>query len=339
MADYHSILKDLKSGVFAPVYFLQGEETFFIDSITDFVELNALDATQKSFNQVVLYGKDTSLVEVVGAARRYPMMGERQVVIVKEAQDLADWRKEDRQTMLLNYLENPLPSTILVFAYKYKSLDKRTKLGKALEKKTVLLSTKKLYDNQIPDWIQSYASTQGIKIENNAVIVLSENIGNNLKRIANELEKLKLNLKAGDAIDAAMIQRYVGISKDYNIFELQKAIGGRNKSKAFKIMNLFASDVKANPPVLIVSGLFSYFSKLLLIHHSGSKEQGAISKIIGVNPYFVREYLQAAANYPIRKVIGSLSAIKEADLQLKGIGYAPIKPERLLTELVFKIMN
>lgn len=338
-SEYTEIIKDINQGTFAPVYFLQGEETFFIDHIISLIEKTALDESQKSFNQLVLYGKDTTLTDIIGAARRYPMMGERQVVIVKEAQEIREWSKEDKQTLVLNYLENPLASTLLVFGYKYKSLDKRTKLGKAMEKNSVFLNAKKMYDNKVPDWIRGFCSSRGVKIEEQGVMMLSENIGNNLQRLANEIEKLLLNVKEGEAINAQMIQKYVGISKDYNIFELQKCLSTLNRVKALKIINYFAANPSNNPLVLTIYSLFSYFSKLLLIHHSSDKSERAIASLIGVNPFFVKEYLVAARNYPLNKVVQNIQHLHEADLQSKGIGYATKKEGPVLTELVYKLMN
>lgn len=338
-SDYTQIIKDINSGTFAPVYFLQGEETFYIDDIINNIENNALEESQRSFNQVVLYGKDTTLTDVIGAARRYPMMGERQVVIVKEAQEMRDWKNEEKQILVLNYIENPLPSTILVFGYKFKSIDKRTKFGKSIEKHSIFLHAKKLYDNQVPDWIKNYCKSQGVKIDDSAVMMLSENIGNNLQRLANEIQKLLLNVKKEDIVNAAMVQRYVGISKDYNIFELQKALSGLNRLKALKITNYFASNPSNNPLVLTIYSLFSYFSKLLLIHHAENKNEKALASLIGVNPFFVKEYVQAARNYPVGKVVQNIKYLHEADMQSKGIGYATKKEGPVLTELVYKLMN
>ena len=339
MSDYQGILSELKKGVYAPVYFLQGEETFFLDSIVKYIEANALDESQKGFNQLILYGKDTNLTDIIGAARRYPMMGERQVVIVKEAQEIREWTKEDKQTLVLNYLENPLPSTILVFGYKYKSLDKRTKLGKAFEKYAVFLHAKKMYDDKIPDWIRSHCRANQVQMEEEAIMMLSENIGNNLQRLSNEIEKLILNLSEWEAITGQMVQRYVGISKEYNVFELQKALSTVNRKKALRIADHFASNPGNNPMVLIIYNLFSYFSKLLMIHQSTDKSDRAIASLIGVNPFFVKEYLVAARNYPIGKVVQNIAFLHEADLQSKGIGFATKKEGPVLTELVYKLMN
>ncbi len=339
MSSYAEIVKEIQSGKYAPVYFLQGEETFFIDNIIDHIESSALEESQKSFNQAVVYGKDTTLTEIIGTARKYPMMGERQVVIVKEAQELKGWTKEDQQTLVLSYLENPLMSTILVFGYKYKSLDKRTKLGKAFEKKAIFLNAKKLYDNEIPGWIQAFCRASRIEIENEAVMMLTENIGNNLQRLANEINKLIINLSGQPKINAAMVQRYVGINKDYNIFELQKAIGVRNKQRVFKIINYFSSNPSNNPLVLIIFSLFSYFTKLLLIHHSSDKNEKAVAGLIGVNPYFAKEYLQAARNYPIHKIVENIHHLGTADLESKGINAATKKEGAILTELAYKLLS
>lgn len=339
MSSYPEIIRDVEQGKYVPVYFLQGEETFFIDNIINYIEANALDETQKSFNQIILYGKDTDLTTVISTARRYPMMGERQVVIVKEAQELKGWTREDSQTLMSGYLENPLPSTVLVFGYKYKSLDKRTKLGKSMEKHAVFLNSKKLYDNEVPSWIQSYCNAKKVSIARDAVMMLAENIGNNLQRLANEIDKLTLNLKTGEEISEALVQKYVGISKEYNIFELQKAIGLGNKVKALKIVNYFASNPSNNPMVLTIYSLFTYFSKLLLVHHSDNQNEKALASVIGVNPYFVKEYLVAARNYPIGKVVNNISHLQKADLDSKGIESATKKDKAVLLELIYKLMS
>lgn len=339
MNDFADILKDINNQKFSTVYFLQGEETFFIDTIVKEIEEKALEESQKGFNQLVLYGKDTSLTDVIGAAKRYPMMGDRQVVILKEAQENKEWNKDQIQKLILNYLEAPLASTILVFSYKYKSLDKRTKLGKAFEKNSTFLHAKKLYDNQVPDWIRSYCKSSSVQIEEDALMMLAENIGNNLQRLANEVNKLKLNLKDGGRIDSSMVQRFVGISKDYNIFELQKSLSTMNKQKALKIVNYFAANPGNNPLVLTIYSLFSYYSKLLMIHQSADKSERTLAGLIGVNPFFVKEYILAARNYPLNKVVQNLKFLHEADLQSKGIGFATKKEGPVLTELVYKLMN
>ena len=341
MAEFASIVKDIQAGKYAPVYYLQGQEPFFIDNIVGHVESNALDETQKSFNQYVFYGKDTDLSTVVGTARKFPMMGERQVVIVKEAQELKGWNSEDAQSVLINYLENPAPSTILVFAYKYKTLDKRTKLAKSLQQHAIFLDSKKIYDNQIPSWIQSYSQARGAKISEKAIMLLSENIGNNLQRLSNEIEKLLLNIEEGREIDDKAVHRYVGISKEYNVFELQDALTSGNQAKAQKIVAYFGANPSNHPMVLTIFNLFSYFNKLMLIHHSGQNDKNSVARLIGVNPFFANDYIRAANRFPMNKVLRNVNLIHQADIKSKGINYniSKEKEASLLKELVYQLMN
>ena len=337
--DYAEIMKAVSAGQYAPVYFLQGDEPFFIDNIIEHIEKNALDESQKTFNQYVLYGKEVDFPQVITTARKFPMMGDKQVVIVKEAQELRGWNKDTNQSLLMQYLENPVPSTILLFGYKYKSIDKRTKVGKALEKQTVFLHSKRIYDNQVPGWIQSYARARQVSIDQRAVMLLAENIGNNLRRLSNEIEKLLLNVEEGKPIDEKAVHKYVGISKEYNIFELQTALSQRNRLKAQKIVRYFASNPGNNPMVLTIFNLFSYFSKLLLIHHSPQKDKNTIARVIGVHPFFAEEYIQAIKYYPLPVVIRNISFIRDADLASKGVGQLVPDDGDLLKELVFKLMS
>lgn len=339
MAEFAQVVKDIQLRKFAPVYFLQGEETFFIDNIMEHIENLALEESQKSFNQYVLYGKETSFEQVISTARKYPMMGDRQVILVKEAQEMKGWQKEQDQNLLLNYLENPMPSTVLAFAYKYKTLDKRTKIGKSIGKLTVNILSKSLYDNQVPSWIQGYVKAVDASITDPACMLLAENIGNNLQRLANEVDKLLLNVGDSKQIDDKLVHKYVGISKEYNTFELQKAIGSRNEVKAFKIVRHFADNPKNNPLILTLFSLYSYFSKLLLVHQSGTQDQNQLARIIGVNPYFVKEYLVAAGNYNLPIVLRNLDHLYKADLESKGIESIGKKEREVLTELIYKLMN
>ncbi len=341
MAEYIEIIREIQSSKYAPVYFLQGEEPFFIDNVIAHIENNALDESQKNFNQYVLYGKETDLVQVIGTARKYPMMGERQVVIVKEAQEMKGWNSEDNQILLTSYLENPLPSTILVFGYKYKSLDKRTKISKALAANSVFLDSKRIYDNQIPSWIESYAKARGVSLTQKAMMLLSENIGNNLQRLSNEIEKLLLNVSEGQEIDDLAIHRYVGISKEYNVFELQHALSSGSFAKALKIINYFSANPANHPLILTIVNLFSYFSKLLLIHGSAAKDKNTVAKLIGVHPYFANEYIAGSRRYPLDKVIRNIQLIHELDLKSKGIGYNVSKEKEsgMLKELMYQLMH
>lgn len=339
MAEYNEIIKSQQQGSFAMVYFLQGDEPFFIDNVIQNIELNALDDTQKSFNQYVLYGKETTITDVLNIARKYPMMGERQVVIIKEAQEMRSWRSEDQMSLLIQYLENPTPSTVLAFGYKYKTLDKRTKIAKAIDKGAETMLSKKLYDNQIPDWLRSYAQLKAVNLNTRAAMIMSENIGNNLQRLANEIDKLKLNVKDGEEVNEQMVQKYVGISKDYNSFELQSAIALKNKTKAFKIVKYLAANSSANPLVMTLGSLFSFFTKLLILHHSRAVDKQEVAKTLGVHPFFAGEYLQAKSNFSEPLVIRNLQCIHDADLQSKGIGFATMSEGDILKELVYKLLH
>lgn len=263
MKEANQILKNLIAGHYAPIYFLQGEEPYYIDLISDTIEKNALDESAKGFNQIILYGKDVRMSDVLNNAKRFPMMSDRQVVIVKEAQSMLDFGKEVGDKLLMAYLENPLPSTILVFCYKHKKLDKRKLLSKALEKQAIMLTSKKLYDNQVPDWIRNYFVQKAFRITDKGVFMLAEFIGNNLERLSNEIEKLLINFKEKVEIDDHIIQKYIGISKEYNAFELQKAVVLREIVKANKIINYFETNPKNNPVIPIISIFYAFFLQVV----------------------------------------------------------------------------
>lgn len=334
-----NILSELKQNKYAPVYFLQGEEPYYIDLISDYIEANALQESEKGFNQVVMYGKDAEVNKILTNARRYPMMAERQVVLVKEAQEIPDLNKEDGQKLLESYLKNPLPSTILVFSHKYKTLDGRKSLAKTVKEKAVLLTTKKLYDSAIPDWIVSYVKGKGFGIDIKATQMLTDFIGNNLSSLTNEINKILINFKEKTTIDAGIVQKFVGISKEYNVFELQKALGTRDVVKANQIVNYFEANPKNNPIIPVVALLYSFYSKLLMVHHAKDKSERALASTLGLNPYFIKEYLIAARNYPIYKVIDNIHHIKNADLQSKGVDSASMAEGQILRELVYKLMH
>jgi DNA polymerase-3 subunit delta len=333
-----AILKDLKAKKYQPLYFLHGEESYYIDQICDFIEKNAISEADKSFNQTVIYGKDTNISAVIGAAKRFPMMADRQVMIVKEAQEIADLGQEKSRAVFLQYVEKPLLSTILVFAHKNKKLDTRTTLGKELDKKDYLIESKKMYDNQLPKWIAEVVKEKGHTIGDKAAIVLSEYIGNDLNRINNELDKLLINFQTKIEINEDIIAKYVGISKEYNTFELQSAIAVKNILKANRIINYFEANPKNNPLIPIIALLFGYFSKLILIHQAKDKTKGGIAAILKVNPFFVDEYLTASKNYPIDKVVQIIGYLRIADLQSKGVG-STADDGQILRELIFKILH
>ena len=333
-----SVLRDLKNKQYAPVYFLQGEEPYYIDQISDYIEEHVLDATQKGFNQIIMYGKDHPVNAVVTNARRFPMMSECQVVIVKEAQNIPDLNKETGQKLLLNYIQNPLPSTILVICHKYKSIDKRKALGKQLDKHTVLVGTRKLYDNQISDWVNKYVQGKGFSIDPKAAQMYADHIGNDLERLSNEIDKVLINFEEKVTINPEIVQKYVGISKEYNVFELQKALQVKDVLKANRIINYFGANSKKNPIIPIIAMLYGFYSKLLLVHTAKDKSQNSLASILKVNPYFVKDYLMAIRIYNIPQTINCIHYIKEADLRSKGVRFSHSEGE-LLKELVFKLIH
>jgi len=330
----NQIVSDIKSGNIKPIYFLMGEESYYIDKISDFIEKNVLSEEEKGFNQMILYGRDVSIEDIVSNAKRFPMMAERQVVIVKEAQDLSRTIEN-----LVSYAENPQPSTVLVICYKYKTLDKRKKLSKTIGKHGVLLESKKLYENQVGDWIRRVLSGKSYTIEPKATLMLVEFLGTSLSKINNELEKLLLILPEGSLITAAHIEENIGISKDFNNFELRKAVGAKQIVKANQIVKYFAQNPRSNPLVMTISLLNSFFTQLLIYHSLKNKSKSNVAKALRVNPYFVGDYDVAARNYPMRKVSQTISLLREADLKSKGVGATNMNQGDILKELLFKMMH
>ncbi len=321
------------------MYLLQGAEPFFIDRLVDYIEDHAIDPGMRDFNQVVVYGKETDLPTVMNHAKGFPMMSERKVVLVKEAQELTGLDKEAGEKMLVPYLENPQPSTILVFAYKYKTFDKRKKLFKAFDKHAVSFTSAKFYDNQLPSWVEGYIKEKGKTIDQKALMLIVEHIGNNLTRIANEIDKLLINASDSPMINEDLVYKNIGISKEYNVFELQKALVYKNVLKANQIVNYFKSDPKSNPIIPIIANIFSFYTKLLLVHKSPDKSDRHLASLLGVNPYFVKEYLMAARNYPLAKVVDNIRHLKIADMKSKGIDYPRQTEGEILKELVFNLLH
>jgi DNA polymerase-3 subunit delta len=326
------IIKEVEQGKPAPIYFLMGEEPYFIDQISHFIEDSLLPEEQRDFNQTVLYGRDVSVDDVIGAAKRYPMMAERQLIIVKEAQDLS--REIEK---FEPYAENPQLTTVLVICYKYKKLDKRKKLYKALSKSGVLFESKKLYDNQIPDWIRRMVSSKGRHITPKAAQMLNEFLGNDLGKIHNELHKLELILPEGAEMTPVVIEENIGISKDFNNFELQDAIGSRNLKKAFRIVQYFGQNPKNHPLPLTIATLFNFFTRLLKYHALDNKANAA--RELGLSSYFIKDYQKAARNYPIKRVSAILADLREIDLKSKGVGATGLPNADLLKELLVKIFG
>lgn len=333
------ILAELKARKYKPVYFLQGEEPYFIDLIAEYIEANVLSEAEKGFNQVIVYGKEAPVATILTHARRYPMMAERQVVVVREAQDIPDINKENGIKLILDYLEHPVPSTLLVFCHKHKTLDKRKLLGKRIDKLAVTLTSKKLYDNQLPDFIHGYFREKNAAVEEKATQALAEYVGNDLSRLTNEIDKLLLNRKEGEQITLDHIANQVGISKEYNIFELQKAIIKGDALLAARIVNYFESNTKKNPIIPVVAFLYSFFSKLLVAASIPGKDEKAIASALKLSPYAMRDYSQALRRFPLEKVVANIALLSNADLQLKGVDSGATTHSQLFRELVYRIMH
>jgi DNA polymerase-3 subunit delta len=333
MNEIRNIVSDIKNGNIKPIYFLMGDEPYYIDKISDYIEKNILDEADKGFNQQVMYGRDSTIEDIVSAAKRYPMMAERQVLIVKEAQDLSKNIEK-----LVSYAENPQPTTVLVLNYKYKKLDKRKKLHKAIAKFGLIYESKKLYENQVSDWIRRVLSGKKYQIEPKASQMLVEFLGTDLSKISNELDKLMIILPKETVINDKHIEDNIGISKDFNNFELRKAVGEKNILKANRIINYFSENPKNNPTVMTISLLNNFFTQLLLFHGLQDKSKSSVARVLGVNPYFVDEYFLAGRNYPMRKVAQVISFLRDADVKSKGVG-ANQTQEDILKELLFKILH
>lgn len=320
-----NLMKDIKNGHIKPVYLLTGEEPFYIDEISKFIEKNVLSEEEKGFNQTVLYGRDVRVEDIIGTAKRYPMMAERQVVIVKEAQDLSRTIEN-----LADYVKNPQPTTMLVLCYKYKKLDGRKALTKEIKKHGVYFESTKVYENKIPEWIKRMLASKGMTITEKSAQMLVEYLGSDLSKINNELEKLQLVLKPGEQITPEIIEEYTGVSKDFNNFELQNAIGQRDRKKGFAIIQYFIQNPKDNPVVVTLGILYSFYSKLLMYHSLANKNEAATA--LKVHPFFIKEYAAAARNIPMRHVSQTISAIREIDNRSKGVG-ANLSHADLLKEL------
>ena len=334
MDEVLKIINDLKAGNIKPIYFLMGEEPYYIDKLTEYIENTILSEEEKGFNQTIIYGRDATIEDIISNAKRYPMMAERQVVVVREAQELS--RTIDK---LESYAENPQPTTVLVFAYKYKTLDKRKKLVKLIAKHGVLLESKKLYDNQVGAWINKLLQGRGYSIEPKANAMLVEFLGNDLSRISNELDKLKIILPKGHTISPKDIEYNIGFSKDFNVFELQNAIGSKNQLKAYQIVQYFAENPKDNPMVVTVSLVFSFFVKILKYHGLKDKNPKTVAPILGVSPFFLKDYDIALRNYPMKKVSSIIASLRDIDVKSKGVGANALPSHDLLKEMLVSIFS
>ncbi|MEC4048486.1 DNA polymerase III subunit delta [Flavobacterium sp. SUN046] len=334
MEEVIKIINDIKAGTIKPIYFLMGEEAYYIDKLTEYIENNILTEDERGFNQMVLYGRDTTINEIVSNAKRYPMMADRQVIIVREAQDLV--RTIDQ---LESYAENPQPTTVLVMAYKYKTIDKRKKISKTLAKNGVVFESKKLYENQVGTWIQRVLKGKGYGIDFKASAMLVEFLGNDLGKISNELDKLQIILPKGHTFTPNDIEVNIGFSKDYNNFELRKAIGERDEVRAYRIAENFAQNPKDNPIIVTTAMVFSYFSQLLQFHGLKDKSAENVAKVLGINKFFAKDYELAAKNFPMKKVSANVAVLRDIDVKSKGVGANALPTGDLLKEMLFKIFN
>lgn len=334
MDEIVKIVNDIKAGNIMPIYFLMGEEPYYIDKLSDFIEENVLSEDEKGFNQTVLYGRDVTIEDIVGTAKRYPMMAERQVVIVKEAQDLT--KTIDK---LESYAENPMPSTVLVICYKYKTLDKRKKVTKLLAKNGLVYESKKLYENQVGQWITRVLQGKGYTIEPKANAMLVEFLGTDLSKINNELEKLQIILPKGSQITAKAIEENIGFSKDFNVFELRKSLGERNQLKSYQIVNYFAENPKDNNIVMVVGLVFSFFIQVLKYHGLKDKNPNNVAKVLAINPFFLKDYDIALKNYPMKKVSQIVATMRSIDVKSKGVGANALPLHDLYKEMLLGIFS
>lgn len=334
---YDSILKDLKARKFAPVYFFCGEEEYFIDKLTDYIEANLLGDMEKAFNQTVAYGKDVNARQIVETCGRLPMMAEKQLVIVKEAQALS--LKEDEEKHYMAYLKNPVKSTVLVFAWKHGLPDGRKAFGKEAKKAAVYFESKPLYENQVAPWVKAWLTERKYKIEESAAELMVEYAGNELSKVANELEKLALNKAPGSTINEDDIERLVGISKEFNVFELNNAVGSMNRAKAYQIINYFVANPKNGPLVLVLATLQGFFAKVYQYHFNRNLPDKDIAAAIKVNPYFIKDYRAAAQHFPTKRIEHVFNTLEEFDLRYKGINNGGAEEAELMREMIYKIMK
>jgi len=331
-----NILADIDKRKLKPIYLLHGEEAYYIDLITNALENRVLSDAEKGFNQTVLYGKDTDWITILNTAKRYPMMSDYQVVVVKEAQHLK-WDKADEYFQA--YATNPLQSTVLVFAYKYSKFDKRKKIFKTIERTGAVLESTKIYDNKLAPWIDEYVRERGGRIHPQASAMMAEYLGTELSKVANELDKMMLNVPRDREITVTDVQNNIGISKDFNVFELNTALGKKDIFKVNQIIDYFSANPKSNPIPVVMGSLYSYFSKILKYHCLPDKNQQGAAKALGVHPFFVKDYELAARHYSLAKLFHIVGYLKEYDLKSKGVDAINLEPEDLMKELMFKILH
>ena len=327
------IISEWKKKIFKPVYWLEGEEEYYIDQVVQYAEHHILSESEDGFNLTVFYGKDAAWPDIINACRRYPMFSERQVVLLKEAQQMRDIEK------LEGYIESPLASTVFVVSYKQKKVDGRTRLAKILKQSGELLTTKKLYENQLPEWTNELVEQKGYTISQKALMLLVEHIGNDLSRINNEIDKILINLNKRKNITEEDIENFVGISKEYNVFELQEALGRKDLAKATKIIQYFDANPKAGPIQMILPTLYNFFSKVNMIYAVQGGDEKSTAAAIGVHPFFIKDYMQASKNYSARGTEQILLLLHHYNLRSLGIHDVGTSDASLMKELVVKMME
>lgn len=331
---FDQVMTDLRRKDFKPLYFLMGDEAYYIDVITDFIQNNVLDEMQREFDLTVVYGKDTDMNSIVNAAKRYPMMSPKQVLIVKEAQNIKDWDN------LEFYLKMPQSTTIVVFAYKYGTPDKRKKWYLEIQKKAVLFESVKLRDYEMSPWISRYVKSKNLTIDDKSLNILVEFLGTDLSKVANEIDKLAIILKDKEQrITPEIIEKNIGISKDFNVFELQAALINQDVLKANRIVKYFGENKKANPIQMVLAQMFSFFANLMIFHYLADKSQGNVAVELKINPYFVKDYERASKIFNQRKTLNIIAWIRETDARSKGIESNNIDDGELLKELIYKIIH
>ncbi len=336
---HRQLLREIDAGQFKPMYLLHGEEPHFIDLLVSALEQQVVDASMKDFNQSIFYGKDSELSDILDAARRFPMMADRQLVLVKEAQDLGAWRRKDDLARLEGYAENPVPTTVLVFAFKGKKADARLKAVKSISRHGVLFLSEKVKDWKLADWISSHIRDEGLQINAQSATLLADHLGNDLKKIANEITKLKILLPAGSTITPEHIEEHIGISKDFNVFELQNALAAKDVGRANRIVNYFEANPKDHPVAMILPVLGGFFMKLFVYHGLADKSQGAAAREMRCAPFAVKQYAAAARHYNMAKTGRIFGYLRDADRKSKGQQNATTTHGMLLREAVFKILH
>ena len=331
--DYKLLLKEIRNKKFEKIYFLHGEEPYFIDVLTKAIQENALEESERDFNQSILYGKDAELLSLVSELKSYPMMAERRLVILKEAQDFKALE------LLESYLENPVTTTIFVVCYKYKTFDARKKTLKNALKNGVVFKSEKVKEYQLAEWLQQNVKATGYEMTSKACMLMIESLGNDLGRIVKELEKLAVLIEKGTIINENHIEENIGISKDYNVFELTNAVANKDNLKALKIVDYFEHNPKAGELVFVISNLFKFFSQIMRIHFLPNKSREAVAQALGVHPFVAGELTNAKNKYDPRKIASNIALIHEYDLKSKGVGNTSATQGELMRELVYQLIH